>query len=106
MYTRFPTKAVGRRPTLTDLHSAFGSAHLNLIDFLWWRGKDSNLRPRGYEPRKLPLLYRANWWVKDRSGSIILSRPGGEPNVSTHRLIASISGLVTHSIDHSKFLNH
>ena len=27
--------------------------------FFWLRGKDSNLRPRGYGPRELPLLYPA-----------------------------------------------
>lgn len=29
---------------------------------LWMRGEDSNLRPPGYGPGKLPLLYRAVFW--------------------------------------------
>lgn len=31
----------------------------------WWRGQDSNLRPLGYEPSELPLLYPAMFsWCK------------------------------------------
>lgn len=68
--------AVGRRPTITDLHPVFGSAHLNLIDFLWWRRKDSNLRPQGYEPCKLPLLYCAKFV---NEGSIRIHHPFASP---------------------------
>lgn len=30
-----------------------------LLWFSWWREKESNLRPPGYGPGKLPLLYPA-----------------------------------------------
>src|SRR5436305_9389898 len=35
----------------------------------WLRGKDSNLRPSGYEPDELPLLHPAASYSRDRAGS-------------------------------------
>ena len=41
--------------------------HLFWMRDFWWRGNDSNVRPPGYEPDELPLLYPAirfalSWW--------------------------------------------
>ena len=45
----------------------------------WLRGQDSNLRPRGYEPRELPLLHPAPWWSEhcSKQRSKCQLRPGG-----------------------------
>jgi hypothetical protein len=40
----------------------------------WLRGQDSNLRPRGYEPRELPLLHPAT------NGLAIVANRGGYVN--------------------------
>ena len=34
----------------------------------WLRGQDSNLRPRGYEPRELPLLHPAMQLILYQTG--------------------------------------
>lgn len=41
----------------------------------WLRGQDSNLRPRGYEPRELPLLHPA------MNGLNIVANRGGNVNI-------------------------
>jgi hypothetical protein len=33
---------------------------ISFVIATWLRGQDSNLRPRGYEPRELPLLHPAS----------------------------------------------
>ena len=41
----------------------------------WLRGQDSNLRPRGYEPRELPLLHPAiSWWINKRGVYLKLNK--------------------------------
>lgn len=36
---------------------------MKFISFFLWRGQESNLRPPGYEPDELPLLYPAMFYV-------------------------------------------
>lgn len=47
----------------TQKNSSFSiikiKASILISRFFWLRGLDSNQRPQGYEPRELPLLYRA-----------------------------------------------
>ena len=49
---------------------------------LWLRGQDSNLRPRGYEPRELPLLHPASMEMRQTYG---FSRRAGRRNKSVVR---------------------
>ena len=66
----------------------------------WWRGRDSNPRPLGYEPNELPLLHPASgavaplWW----SGP---GRPDGAPTANGQPMSGSRgarSGLASHRI--------
>ena len=36
------------------------------------RGKGSNLRPSGYEPDELPLLYLTILWIAEESNRVLL----------------------------------
>jgi hypothetical protein len=53
---------------------------MRLKNITWLRGQDSNLRPRGYEPRELPLLHPAS------NGAISVSNRGRYVKVCTYRL--------------------
>jgi hypothetical protein len=49
-----PTTVALQRRCSGQLSYPGGSAESEVLQEKWLRGKDSNLRPRGYEPRELP----------------------------------------------------
>ena len=49
-----------QRPAQVEVGSIWGGRRLRPVVGHAWRGADSNRRPRGNEPRELPLLHRAS----------------------------------------------